>query len=175
MLPLVLSARRSGAILEADVLLRLTFSLCHLRTYDTFTVHRNNKKFPTGDLLGLDRLDVNERFAQRNGGGVPCFVSKPVRSGKGRAGPKSPSASGISTKISGRGGYECSTTTSTEETRSVSDTRRGSHAALRPCGSGVWYGRKLAFGVSAQDMNDNILYHARLALAPHGPTPPFPS
>ena len=53
---------------------------------------------PTENLLGLDRLDVNERFAQRNGGGVPCFVSRPVRSGKGRAGPKSPSASGISTK-----------------------------------------------------------------------------
>ena len=83
---------------------------CHLRAYDTFTVHRNKKKFPTGDLLGLDRLDVNERFALRNGGGVPCFVSKPVRSGKGRAGPKSPSASGTSTKISSRGGYECSTT-----------------------------------------------------------------
>ena len=28
------------------------------------------------------------------------------------------------------------------------------------CGSGVWYGRKLAFGFAA-NMNDNILYHAR--------------
>ena len=27
------------------------------------------------------------------------------------------------------------------------------------CGSGVWYGRKLAFGF-APNMNDNILYHA---------------
>ena len=36
------------------------------------------------------------------------------------------------------------------------------------CGSGVWYGRKLAFGF-AQNMNDNILYHA-LATRPPQPT-----
>ncbi len=74
------------------------------------TVHRNNKKFPAGNLLGLDRLDVNERFAQRNGGGVPCFVSRPSEAEKDELVRKAPSASGISTKISGRSGYECSTT-----------------------------------------------------------------
>ena len=28
------------------------------------------------------------------------------------------------------------------------------------CGSDSWYGRKLPFGASAANMNDNILYHA---------------
>ena len=28
------------------------------------------------------------------------------------------------------------------------------------CGSGGWYGRKVPFGASPHNMNDNILYHA---------------
>ena len=42
------------------------------------------------------------------------------------------------------------------------------------CGSGVWYGRKLAFGF-APNMNDNILYHALAPLSIlRSALPPFP-
>ena len=41
------------------------------------------------------------------------------------------------------------------------------------CGSDGWYGRKVPFGASAPNMNDNILYHALARPRAPRPDPPL--